>query len=431
MAFSNTFASLSKVLSNDSPVELTISNNSTTIDPNTGNYFFLDNIDTNLTINLSNLTEGYTKTIYLRLNFDEDDIVLSWPNNIKWHEISPPAISAYEDLFISLMTLDGGTTWYSEPVIKVRPKVDLSYYMYNKYPGTYYNLTTLPVSDLSYFSSVRPVGSSSMFSGKNEYNSFIGTKITSIDLSMLDTSEITDMSYMFTGNTECTSIAGISEFDTHNVTNMRNMFEGCSSLLTLDISGWDVAKVSVENNSDDDLGDYGFFYMFRNCTSLNRLNVSGWNMNSNIAYMLNYFFYNCSSLTSLDLSSFTCQSKRLDEMFYGCSNLVTLDISNITPIKQNQSYGAYINSMFYGCSNLRYLILNTQTVKYIANSDVFTGNITRNEFPPSTCKILVPQTVLEDYVNNCMLSINGATFDAIENYTITRSNGQVTVTPNS
>lgn len=53
MAFSNTFNSLNKVLSADAPVELTISNNTVTIDPNSGSYFFLDGIDSNLTININ------------------------------------------------------------------------------------------------------------------------------------------------------------------------------------------------------------------------------------------------------------------------------------------------------------------------------------------------------------------------------------------
>ena len=419
MAFSNTFNSLNKVLSADSPVELTITNNTITIDPNSGSYFFLDGIDSNLTINISSLSAS-SKTIYLKLNFEQDNIVISWPNNIKWQEIASPAISAYEDLFISLMTLDGGTTWYSEPVIKTKPIVDLSGYMGNKYPSTKGSFTSLPIADLNYFNSVRPISCYNMIRGCSS--------LTSIDLSDFDTSNVTNMSGMFAGNTECTSIVGISEFDTHNVTNMRNMFDGCSSLLTLDISGWDVYNVSVENNNSNDLG---FSSMFYGCASLNRLNVSGWNINSNKTYALNNLCYNCSSLTSLDLSSFICQSKMLSEMFYGCSNLVTLDISNITPIKYSSDSGTDIHGMFYGCSNLQYLILNTQAVKYIANSDVYVGNITRNEFPPSTCKILVPQTLLEDYVNNCMLQVNGATFDAIENYTITRSNGQVTVTPNN
>ena len=315
MPFSNTFNSLKKVLSADAPVELTVSNNSITINPNNGNYFFLDNIDADLTINLSNLTGRTTKTIYLRLNFENDNIVISWPTNIKWHEIAPPAISAYEDLFISLMTLDGGTTWYSEPVIKVRPKVDLSNYMYDKYSSAITSLTSLPLTDLIYFNSVRPTSCLGMLAGC--------ASLTSLDLSTWDTSNVTDMSGMFTQCSSLTSL-DLSTWDTSKVTTVESIFEFCSSLVVLDLSNWDTSKVT---NS---------MYMFSN---------------------------NCP---------------------------------------------------------LEYVIINSNTVKmtiaYALNS---------------TCKILVPSSALNTYKSHSAWSSRESQFDAIENYTITRSNGQVTVTPNS
>ena len=58
------------------------------------------------------------------------------------------------------------------------------------------------------------------------------------DLNDIDTSEITDMSYMFF---DSKFNGNISEWDVSNVTNMRNMFR--NSKFNGDISEWDVSNV--------------------------------------------------------------------------------------------------------------------------------------------------------------------------------------------
>ena len=42
------------------------------------------------------------------------------------------------------------------------------------------------------------------------------------------------------------------------------MFEGCTSLSSLDVSGWDMSACTST------------YYMFANCISLSSLDVSGW-----------------------------------------------------------------------------------------------------------------------------------------------------------
>ena len=69
-------------------------------------------------------------------------------------------------------------------------------------------------------------------------------KMTSIDLSALDTSKVTDMSGMFNSCSSLTSL-DLSNFDTSKVTNMSFMFAGCSSLLSLDLSNFDTSQVTL------------------------------------------------------------------------------------------------------------------------------------------------------------------------------------------
>ena len=73
----------------------------------------------------------------------------------------------------------------------------------------------------------------SMFSGCE--------RLSSLDLSNLNTSEVTDMSHMFDG---CDNLKDIKlqNFDTSNVTNMRGMFSQ-TGLETLDLSHFDTRNV--------------------------------------------------------------------------------------------------------------------------------------------------------------------------------------------
>lgn len=67
--------------------------------------------------------------------------------------------------------------------------------------------------------------------------------LEALDLSGSDTSNITDMSYMF-ANCEALTTLDLSSFDTSNVTNMSYMFYNCYSLTTLDLSSFDTSKVT-------------------------------------------------------------------------------------------------------------------------------------------------------------------------------------------
>src|SRR5574344_382056 len=74
---------------------------------------------------------------------------------------------------------------------------------------------------------------------KNELMSLIDKTIkeqgTACDLNFIDTSLITDMSYMFS---DSEFNGDISSWNVSNVTNMRNMFS--DSIFNGDISSWDV-----------------------------------------------------------------------------------------------------------------------------------------------------------------------------------------------
>ena len=155
-------------------------------------------------------------------------------------------------------------------------------------------------------------------------------EMTSIDLSAIDTSEVTDMSYMFS---ECNGLTSldVSKFDTSQVTTMTWMFAECSSLTSLDVSKFDTSKVT------------NMSYMFYNCRSLTSLDVSKLDT-SNVTNMSG-MFENVRRLTSLDVSNFdTSQVIDMSWMFGNCSGLTSLDVSSF-----DTSQVTNIDSMFCNC----------------------------------------------------------------------------------
>ena len=153
--------------------------------------------------------------------------------------------------------------------------------------------------------------------------------------------------WWFAGCKNLTEIEGVENLNTRNVTSMRNMFDACSNLESLDLSNFDTQNVIYMN------------YMFYGCSKLTSLNLSKFN-NQKVTGMIS-MFEGCSGLKSLNLSKFNTQSvTNMSNMFYGCSGLTSLDLSNF-----NTQNVEYMGSMFKGCTGLTSLNLsmfNTQNV---------------------------------------------------------------------
>ena len=159
------------------------------------------------------------------------------------------------------------------------------------------------------------------------------SSLVSLDLSGFDTSSVTSMAGMFS---ECSSLESVdlSSFDTSNVTDMQSMFSSCSSLTVLDLSGFDTSRVA-------DMGT-----MFFGCDSLAALDVSSFSTAS--VTDMGHMFSGCSSLGQLDVSSFnTARVTDMSGMFNGCSALAVLDVSGF-----DTSRVASMSMMFWDCDSL-------------------------------------------------------------------------------
>ena len=162
-------------------------------------------------------------------------------------------------------------------------------------------------------------------------------------LELLDTSKVTYMDNMFNGCSALTSL-DLSGFDTSKVTYMDNMFNGCSALTTLDVSGFDTSQVT------------NMSYMFDLCKALTSLDLSGFDT-SRVTDMSG-MFQGCSKLTSLNVSGFdTSKVTDMSYMFNACSALASLDLSGF-----DTAHLPRMSNMFNGCIKLKSVTLGKDFV---------------------------------------------------------------------
>lgn len=152
-----------------------------------------------------------------------------------------------------------------------------------------------------------------MFSCFIEGGGVVSSALRQIDLSMFNTSNVTDVNQMFSGCRTLESI-NLTGWDTKNVEDMSSMFQECRSLKSIDLSSFDTGNV------------FGMSWMFAGCENLTELDLSNFNT-SNVKYFAS-MFSGCQSLTRLDISSFTLESMvRVDQMLHGCVKMLQLNMS--------------------------------------------------------------------------------------------------------
>ena len=211
-----------------------------------------------------------------------------------------------------------------------------------------YGTATTAVFDAS-FANFKPTSTACWFCKCSSL-----TTVTGIE--NLKTDNVTDMSYMFLN---CSSLAAldVSGFKTDNVTNMFGMFCDCSSLTSLDVSGFKTDNVTSMHS------------MFDNCSGLTNLDVSSFNT-ENVTDM-RCMFLDCSSLTNLDVSGFkTDNVTDMTSMFAGCSYISSLDVSGFKTDNVTN-----MGCMFSSCSSLITIFANEnwKTTKVENGTAMFQG----------------------------------------------------------
>ena len=237
----------------------------------------------------------------------------------------------------------------------------------------FYKSKSLKNIDVSGFDTSKVVSMYGMF--------YECSNLVDIDLSSFNTSKVTNMGSLFNSCSNLTSI-NITNFDTSNVTEMSGMFRYCSSLTNLDLSNFSTGSVIYMN------------YAFQGCTLLKKLDLSSFDT-SNVTNMM-WMFDGCSSLEEIDLSSFnTSKVTDMTWLFKGCKSLTSINVSNFDTSKVTKMGGMFagcnlltnlnltnfdtskatsLTSMFYFCQSLESLDLsNFDTSSATEMTSMFTG----------------------------------------------------------
>lgn len=226
------------------------------------------------------------------------------------------------------------------------------------------------------------------------------SKLSSIDFTNVDTSQVTSMEGMFVYSS-MTSL-DVSNFDTSNVTEMSLMFAG-TNITTLDLSNFDTSKVTTMAG------------MFEDCKQLTSLNVTSFNTSA--VTSMSEMFETCTLLTSLDLSSFdTTNVSNVTSMFKKDSNLEKIYVGENFVLDAAEDDSRF--PMFLGCSKLPnynsenpvenksmaksvsdggYLYVNARTVTFDANGGDFEdGSVTSKIVEKGQTYGVLPTVTKED-----------------------------------
>lgn len=111
-------------------------------------------------------------------------------------------------------------------------------------------------------------------------------KLNHLELTGWNTSNVTDMSFMFAGYSSM-QFLNIRGFDTSNVTNMNYMFSNCMYLTYLDISNIDIPFEGVGQ------------YFFENCELLRTLVCENTNFGHNLIYLTRAYTFSNESIKNI------------------------------------------------------------------------------------------------------------------------------------
>ena len=204
---------------------------------------------------------------------------------------------------------------------------------------------------LTYYYGVKPSGSN-----YEQYNPGTGgirfkeyakeIDIVVIDASMLNVHPTSLRNMFYSGYINATDslrlvnlkeIRGLENLQTDEAVTLEDMFYGCESLQSIDLSHFNTSKVKI------------FSGMFYSCAALTSLDLSSFETSA--ATKMGSMFGHCYSLTDLDLSNFNTENVTdMAGMFIRCDALETLDISSF-----NTGNVTDMGSMFNSCAVLKTL----------------------------------------------------------------------------
>ena len=211
-------------------------------------------------------------------------------------------------------------------------------------------------------------------------------KLESIDLSSFDTTSTTSTSWMFFHCYSLTSIEFPSTFNTSNNVKIYAMFGHCVSLISLNLTIFDISKVT----------DMSF--MFRDCIKLKYLDIP--HFSSENLTTIEYMFKNMTSLIYLNIYSLEINDNTNVEQTF---NLLLDDLKICANGTKMQNYLTRLNKR-YDCSDICFIknikldIINNSCLNSCKDNeyDYEYNNICYQKCPADT------HSILNDSVGVCL-----------------------------
>ena len=204
-----------------------------------------------------------------------------------------------------------------------------------------YNCTALETLDLSSWDTSKASDLSFMF-----YNCKVLSTLG--DLSSWDTSKAENMSGLFLNCRAITSLGDLSSWNTENVTNMANMFCACISLESLNVSSFNTSKVTDMTSMFDGLNSITSLTGLENWNTENvtnmanmfrylplaQIDLSSFNT-TNVVNMSNMFWESALQTIFVGDSWSTDRVSSSDGMFWACNSIqggagTTYERTNVT-----------------------------------------------------------------------------------------------------
>ena len=251
------------------------------------------------------------------------------------------AVTKSEKMFSYCDSLSGDINWTSDKATdKTYAKIDGGYFCdkaYDNRPWVQYADGTLTFR-CGY---KKTLGENEYLlnSGKELPKWYVNNTNTNTNLVVFDASfanaRPTSCYAWFLGFNKLKQIEGIENLNTENVTNMACMFQGCSSLTSLDVTHFNTGNVT------------SMYHMFTLCSNLAELDVTHFNTEK-VTDMFS-MFSSCKGLISLDVTNFnTANVKEMSYMFYNCYKLKEIYVSD----KFVTDAVISSDNMFSGCNSL-------------------------------------------------------------------------------
>ena len=209
----------------------------------------------------------------------------------------------------------------------------------------------------------------------------------------LDTSNVTNMSYMF-GGSKFTDL-DLSSFNTSKLTNVGSMFGGEFSLQSLNISNWDLSnypgKTSLFGGNFNLITIDATNLIFPKDSSEFFSSLSGLEeiilTNSDTSHVtnMNKMFNNCRVLSTLDVTDFDTRNVTdMSSMFSDDANITSLNLS-----KWKTNNLTKMNNIFIQMTNLNSLNLSNwdlSNVEFTSEANLFFGNNKLNDLYMNSVK---------------------------------------------